>query len=118
MILSLAKHGYIQGQTLTDKSTGAHLCHAYTNVRYALAPQRWRRAIPLPESFSYGTRENPGDCRGIVGTCPQPGLFDLVDESTWTEDCFALSAYVPLGEAPEEGTDLLLHVLRLLRIQS
>lgn len=103
MILSLSKHGYIQGQTLTDKATGSQLCHAYTNVRYALPPQRWRRAIPLPASYSYGTRENPGDCRGVIGTYPQPGLLEAADESTWTEDCFALNVYVPVGKAPEHG---------------
>lgn len=106
---SLAHHGYIRG--LTISSATDTLCHYYGNLRYALPPsQRWRKAIPLPGSYSYGTHDEPADCQGVAGVCPQPGFGGPPDQSHWTEDCFQLNVYVPAQEPPERGMSACLPV--------
>lgn len=105
---SLAHHGYIRGLTLSNNA-----CHYYGNLRYALPPpQRWRKAIPLPDSYSYGSLDDPADCQGVAGVCPQGGFLEPPDESAWTEDCFRVNVYVPVGEVPDGGMFLafLVHI--------
>lgn len=106
---SLSHRGFIQGLTISKPSspnntTNTPLCHYFGGVRYGLAPsQRWRRASPLPESYSYGTKEQPGHCEGGTGVCPQPAFLGPQDQSAWSEDCFQCNVYVPIGEVPEGG---------------
>ncbi|PWY86128.1 carboxylesterase-lipase family protein [Aspergillus heteromorphus CBS 117.55] len=108
---SLAQHGYIQGVTLHTKATNTPLCHYFGGVRYALAPsERWRRAQKLPQSYSYGTKDQPGSCGGNTGVCPQPGFMDLSGQDDWTEDCFQCNLWVPLGEPPREGWPVLFFI--------
>ena len=110
--LSLAHRGYIQGSTLTS-STGSPLCRYFGGLRYALAPgQRWSRAIKLPPSYTYGTKERPGVHGADVcaNVCPQPGFRGPADETNWSEDCFQCNVYVPVGEVPEGGMFLIVYV--------
>lgn len=100
---SLAHRGYIQGLTLSAASTNTPLCHFFGGLRYALPPQRWRKAIPLPSGYSYGTKEQPGECDEGAGVCPQPEFLGPVDQSGWTEDVFQVNVWVPIGEAPKDG---------------
>ena len=102
---SLSHRGYIQGLTISKPSSDP-LCHYFGGVRYGLSPsERWRRAFPLPETYSYGTKEQPGRCEGGAGICPQPGFspIGLKDQEGWSEDCFQCNVYVPVGEVPEGG---------------
>ncbi|OJJ41076.1 hypothetical protein ASPWEDRAFT_102513 [Aspergillus wentii DTO 134E9] len=102
-IQSLGQRGYIQGTTIVSKSTNSPLCHYFGGLRYALPPaQRWRRAHPLPSSYTYGTKEQPGRHDGKAGVCPQPGFRGPADETGWSEDCFQCNVWVPVGEAPKE----------------
>ncbi|KAJ5142923.1 uncharacterized protein N7515_001710 [Penicillium bovifimosum] len=104
---SLAHRGTIQGVTIsTETSTPKDLCHYYGGVRYGLAPsQRWRRAKPLPASFTYGSAEAPGLCDSGAGLCPQPGFLHLSPENpdAWNEDCFQCNIWTPIGDEPEGG---------------
>jgi carboxylesterase type B len=72
----------------------------------ALPPaERWRRAQPLPASFSYGSEEEPGRCDGGAGLCPQPGFLNITPENpdAWDEDCFQCNVWTPIGEVPDGG---------------
>lgn len=101
---SLSHRGFVRGVTISSKATDTPLCHFYGGLRYGLAPsKRWRRAHPLPESYTYGTKEEPGLCDGGAGVCPQPGFIGPPDESSWTEDCFQCNVWVPIGEPPKDG---------------
>ena len=108
-VRSLSHRGFIQGLTISKPSSNNNnnntpLCHYFGGVRYGLAPsQRWRRASPLPETYSYGTKDQPGRCEGGAGVCPQPSFLGLQDQSGWSEDCFQCNVYVPAGEVPEGG---------------
>lgn len=100
---SLSHHGYIQGLTISASSTNTPLCHFFGNLRYGLPAQRWRRASVLPVDYSYGTREEPGKCEKGAGVCPQPAFLGPVDRSGWSEDCFQVNVWVPVGDGPEGG---------------
>lgn len=101
---SLSNRGHIKGSTLTSKATNKPLCHFFGGLRYALAPsERWRRAHQLPELYSYGTREHPGQHEGLSSVCPQPGFLGPADESAWSEDCFHCNVWVPIEEPPKGG---------------
>ena len=107
-IKSLSHRGFIQGLTISKPSNNKHnntpLCHYFGGVRYGLAPsQRWRRASPLPDNYSYGTKDQPGRCEGGAGVCPQPAFLGPQDQSAWSEDCFQCNVYVPVGEVPQGG---------------
>ncbi|KAI2703196.1 hypothetical protein CBS147317_4063 [Penicillium roqueforti] len=108
-IKSLAHRGIIQGvtiSTLSSPSQAKDLCRYFGGVRYGLAPaERWRRAQPLPASFTYGSGEAPGQCDGGAGLCPQPGFLNISPENpdAWNEDCFQCNVWTPIGEAPEGG---------------
>ncbi|KKK26045.1 hypothetical protein ARAM_007004 [Aspergillus rambellii] len=100
---SLSHRGYIQGVSLSSKSTNTLLCHFFGGLRYALPPpQRWRKARPLPPSYSYGTKDHPGYCPGAAGVCPQPNFMDLSVSEGWDEDCFQCNVWVPVGEPPDD----------------
>ncbi|PYH93767.1 alpha/beta-hydrolase [Aspergillus ellipticus CBS 707.79] len=108
---SLASRGYVQGVTLHSKATNEPLCHYFGGVRYALCPSgRWRRAQNLPQSYSYGTKDQPGRCDGNTGICPQPSFMDLSSTDGWTEDCFQSNVWVPLGEPPKDGWPVLFFI--------
>lgn len=107
---SLAHRGTIQGVTISTSSSptsqAKDLCHYFGGVRYGLAPaERWRRAQPLPASFTYGNEEVPGRCDGGAGLCPQPGFLNISPENpgAWNEDCFQCNVWTPIGEVPEGG---------------
>ncbi|KAJ5498228.1 hypothetical protein N7453_007279 [Penicillium expansum] len=107
---SLAHRGTIQGVTISTlpspTSQAKDLCHYFGGVRYGLAPvERWRRAQPLPASFTYGSEEVPGRCDGGAGLCPQPGFLNISPENpdAWDEDCFQCNVWTPIGEVPEGG---------------
>ncbi|KAJ5747928.1 uncharacterized protein N7511_009624 [Penicillium nucicola] len=102
---SLGHRGTIQGLTISNDQN-QDLCTYYGSVRYALPPsERWRRAKPLPQTYTYGTTDNPADCTTGAGLCPQPGFLNLSPETPdlWDEDCFQCNVWVPLGEVPEGG---------------
>lgn len=101
---SLAHRGYVQGTTLHSKATSQPLCHYFGCVRYALPPpERWRRAQKLPESYSYGTKDQPAPCDQDAAVCPQPSFMGRSYTKGFTEDCFQASVWVPLGEPPKGG---------------
>ncbi|KXG53782.1 Carboxylesterase, type B [Penicillium griseofulvum] len=108
-IKSLAHRGTIQGMTISTSSSptsqAKDLCHYFGGVRYGLAPaERWRRAQPLPVSFTYGSEEAPGRCDEGAGLCPQPGFRHIAETpDVWNEDCFQCNVWTPVGEAPEGG---------------
>ncbi|KAJ5309018.1 hypothetical protein PENANT_c020G00477 [Penicillium antarcticum] len=102
---SLGHRGTIQGLTISNDQN-QDLCTYYGGVRYAIKPsERWRRAKPLPKTYTYGTTENPADCTTGAGLCPQPGFLNLSPETPeiWDEDCFQCNVWVPLGDVPEGG---------------
>ncbi|KAF9882955.1 hypothetical protein FE257_004382 [Aspergillus nanangensis] len=108
---SLAGRGYIEGCTLSDKTTKTPLCHYFGGLRYALPPQqRWRRAEKLPESYSYGSKYQPGRCSGDTGVCPQPSFLSLSFGDNWSEDCFQTNVWVPTGEPPKGGWPVLFFI--------
>ena len=108
-IKSLAHRGTIQGVTISTSSSSTSnakdLCHYFGGVRYGLAPaERWRRAQPLPASFTYGSEEAPGRCNGGAGLCPQPGFRHTPENpDAWNEDCFQCNVWTPVGDVPEGG---------------
>ncbi|KAJ6175793.1 hypothetical protein N7485_002707 [Penicillium canescens] len=102
---SLGQRGTIQGLIISNNQN-KDLCTYYGGVRYGLpASERWRRAKPLPDTYTYGTDKNPRDCTTGAGVCPQPGFLNLSPENPdiWDEDCFQCNVWVPMGEPPEGG---------------
>lgn len=116
---SLAHHGIIEGVTISHN--GIDLCHYFGGVRYALPPtQRWRRARPLPASFSYGSKDRPGRCDGGAGLCPQLGFNPKTwnedwNEEAWDEDCFQCNIWVPIGDVPRGGWPVFIFIRKCLR---
>ncbi|KAJ5860835.1 uncharacterized protein N7529_008145 [Penicillium soppii] len=106
-LTNLAHRGTIQGVTISAPSPNSRdLCHYFGGIRYGLAPsQRWRRAKPLPTSFSYGSKNAPGNHNGGAGLCPQPGFLNLSPENpdAWSEDCFQCNIWTPVGKPPAGG---------------
>lgn len=101
---SLEHRGFVQGVTLTDRTTNAPWCHYFGGLRYALPPtKRWRKAQRLPPSYSYGSKDHPGQCAGETGVCPQPSFPGLSLGDNWSEDCFQCNVWVPTGEPPKDG---------------
>lgn len=118
---SLSHRGVIQGVTISTASGNSgeftDLCHYFGGVRYGLAPiQRWRRARPLPSTYSYGTQDRPGQCETGAGLCPQPGFMTIAppNEDAWTEDCFQCNVWVPAGEAPRGGWPVFIFIREYL----
>ncbi|PWY93632.1 alpha/beta-hydrolase [Aspergillus sclerotioniger CBS 115572] len=108
---SLGHRGYVQGVTLHSKATDKPLCHYFGGVRYALPPlERWRKALKLPESYSYGTKDQPASCDGDTGVCPQPSFMNRSYTKGYTEDCFESTVWVPLGEPPKGGWPVLFFI--------
>lgn len=108
---SLSHRGVISGSTLVSKTSNQPLCHYFGGLRYALAPaERWRRAVKLPSSYTYGSKERPGQHDGLSGVCPQPPFRMLADESGWNEDCFQCNVWVPVGEPPAGGWPVLIYI--------
>ncbi|CAG8090844.1 unnamed protein product [Penicillium salamii] len=110
---SLAHRGTIQGVTISTASSSQDLCHYFGGLRYGLAPsQRWRRATPIPASFTYGSTDAPGRCDGGAGLCPQPGFLNLSPENpdAWNEDCFQCNVWTPLGEPPAGGWPVFVYI--------
>ncbi|KAL4876163.1 Alpha/Beta hydrolase protein [Aspergillus karnatakaensis] len=108
-VTSLGNKGYVKGVTISDSSK-KDLCHYFGGVRYALGPSaRWRKAQKLPDTYSYGTKDQPFQCPGTTGTCPQPAFMNL-SCSDWDEDCFQCNIWVPLGEPPKDGWPILFFI--------
>jgi hypothetical protein len=105
----LAHRGFVHGSTISNSSHA--LCHFFGGVRYALPPaERWRKALRLPPSYSYGSRERPGQHDRGAGVCPQPGFLGPPDESHWSEDCFQCNVWLPVGEPPVGGWPVLVYI--------
>lgn len=101
---SLGPRGYVQGVTISTKSSNTPLCHYFGGLRYALPPpERWRKAQKLPSTYSYGTKRSPYRCPGSTGVCPQSTFMDLPVAQDWNEDCFQCNIWIPLGEPPRKG---------------
>ena len=116
---SLAHRGFIQGVTISTPTGTSDLCRYFGGVRYALPPlQRWRRARPLPSTYSYGSRDQFGQCDGGARLCPQPGFMSLSppNEDAWTEDCFQCNVWVPTGEAPKGGWPVFIFIRTCLAL--
>ncbi|KAL3472204.1 Alpha/Beta hydrolase protein [Aspergillus californicus] len=108
---SLAQRGYVQGVTISSKSSNSPLCHYFGGLRYALPPpERWRKAPPLPPTYSYGTKNQPYECPGSTGVCPQANFMDLSASEGWNEDCVQCNVWVPLGEPPKDGWPVLFYI--------
>ena len=102
---NLEPRGYIEGFTISSKGTGVPLCRFYGGVRYGLPPsRRWARAHYLPETYNYGTKDQPGECYDGVNICPQPTVDGKIDDAGWSEDCFQCNVWVPIEVAPKNGT--------------
>ena len=102
----LEPRGFVEGLTFKDKSSGRPLCHYFGGIPYALPPVgpfRWQKPRPLPSSFRYGTRVNPGRYTGGTGVCPQPGFGKDIDTRLWDEDCLQCNIWMPVGTPPDEG---------------
>ncbi|KAF7589257.1 hypothetical protein BBP40_004553 [Aspergillus hancockii] len=107
----LAHRGFIQGVTLANKNTNTPLCHYFGGVRYASPPsERWRKAQKLPSSYTYGSKDHPGQCTEKAGVCPQPSFLNLSLEEGWTEDCFQCNVWVPVGDPPRDGWPVLVFI--------
>jgi Carboxylesterase family len=111
--LNLAQNGYLQGvkiresQVAGNASSDVTLTHYFGGVRYALPPsQRWGIAQALPSDYSYGTKEQPGNCDGRTVTCPQPYAGD---EGS-SEDCFQCNIWTPVGERPAGGVPINIYI--------
>ncbi|KAE8383038.1 Alpha/Beta hydrolase protein [Aspergillus bertholletiae] len=108
---SLEHRGFVQGVTLTDRTSNSPWCHYFGGLRYALPPtERWRKAQRLPPSYSYGTKDHPGQCAGAAGVCPQPSFPGLSLGEGWGEDCFQCNVWVPAGEPPKNGWPVLVFI--------
>lgn len=106
---SLEHRGFVQGVTLTDRTTNSPWCHYFGGLRYALPPtERWRKAQKLPPSYSYGSKDHPGQCAGATGVCPQPTFPRLSLGDSLSEDCFQCNVWVPAGEPPKDGRSTIL----------
>lgn len=101
---SLDTRGYIQGCTISTRSSNTPLCHYFGGLRYALPPtKRWRKAQKLPLTYSYGTKDRPYQCPGATQSCPQATFFNLSSTAAGNEDCFQCNVWVPHGDPPENG---------------
>ncbi|KAL4798934.1 Alpha/Beta hydrolase protein [Aspergillus venezuelensis] len=108
---SLGPRGYVQGRTISSKPSNTPLCHYFGGIQYALPPpQRWRKARKLPESYTYGTKDQPFHCPGATHSCPQVIFSNISTEELGQEDCFQCNVWVPLGEPPEEGWPVLVFI--------
>ncbi|KAL5342619.1 Alpha/Beta hydrolase protein [Aspergillus crustosus] len=108
---SLGPRGYVQGCTILSKSPISPLCHYFGGIRYALPPSvRWRKAHPLPPTYSYGTRHHPYQCPGATKVCPQTTFMDQASTEGDNEDCFQCNVWVPLGEPPAGGWPVLVFI--------
>ncbi|KAL2833457.1 Alpha/Beta hydrolase protein [Aspergillus cavernicola] len=108
---SLAQRGYVQGVTISSKSSNSPLCHYFGGLRYALPPpERWRMAQHLPPTYSYGTKDQPFQCPGATGVCPQANFMDPSAAVGWNEDCFQCNVWIPLGEPPKDGWPVLFFI--------
>ncbi|KAJ5371480.1 uncharacterized protein N7496_007572, partial [Penicillium cataractarum] len=97
----LRQRGFVQGTKYSIN--GIPTCLSFTGVRYALPSKRWTRAKPLSSSFTYGTRENPGQCASVSAVCPQMEWDGTFNEASWSEDCFQTNIWMPNEDPPEEG---------------
>lgn len=100
---AIGHRGYVEGVTISSKTTGKPLCNYFGGVRYGLAPpERWRRSQKLPAGYQYGTKERPYKCPDGTGNCPQPTFLNGMP-IPWDEDCFQCNIWVPLGTPPKDG---------------
>ncbi|BCS27319.1 uncharacterized protein APUU_60367A [Aspergillus puulaauensis] len=100
---ALGDRGYVEGVTISSKTTGKPFCNNFGGIRYGLAPpERWRKAQKLPAGYQYGTKERPYKCPGGTGNCPQPTFLNKTP-IPWDEDCFQCSIWVPVGTPPKDG---------------
>ncbi|KAL4906535.1 hypothetical protein BDW74DRAFT_134069 [Aspergillus multicolor] len=108
---SLGPRGYVQGYTISSRSSNAPLCRYLGGLRYALPPaKRWRKAQKLPSNYSYGTRKSPFRCPGATNSCPQAMLFGLPGTEAADEDCFQCNVWVPHGKPPVNGWPVLVFI--------
>ncbi|KAL3479092.1 Alpha/Beta hydrolase protein [Aspergillus californicus] len=90
--------GSIRGLQFENKS------RRFLNVAYALPPigdRRWRKPQPLPESYSYSTRDGaPFDGTSFGQVCLQPNYSASVKKQIpkhdYGEDCLRLNIWTPV----------------------
>ncbi|MCJ1402375.1 hypothetical protein MMC11_005595 [Xylographa trunciseda] len=58
---------------------------------------RWKTAQALPQTYRYGSEEEPTDFTGLSAECPQSGI------SATSEDILQCNIWIPLGPPPEDG---------------
>lgn len=109
--------GIIRGITLLNLDTGRPKCHYIGGVPYALpeiGKRRWKRARELPNHFSYGSTEKPGDFTEPSTVCPQLGIVSR-SGSPMSEDCLKCNIWIPLGEPPTDGWPVWFFIRKLVK---
>ncbi|WPG98783.1 Hypothetical protein R9X50_00157900 [Acrodontium crateriforme] len=85
-------------------------CRYFGGLPYGLpplGPYRFRQPRALPESYRYGTKENPGRFQGGTAVCPQP---KFPNQSLWNEDMLQLNIYISPGEKPAKGWPVFFYI--------
>lgn len=103
----VGQQGWIEGLELQSPETNEIVAHYFGGLRYALPPignLRFRKTVPLPDDYIYGSEQFPGSCVDACNVCPQPlWLLDVPAHIT-NEDCLQLNVWVPVGSPkPVEG---------------
>ncbi|KAI9375280.1 alpha/beta-hydrolase [Aspergillus egyptiacus] len=93
--------GGVKGLQFDNKS------RRFANVAYALPPvgeRRWRKPLPLPQSYSYSPEGAPFDATKFGQVCLQPNYSASVKKNIpqhdYGEDCLRLNIWTPV---PKKG---------------
>lgn len=111
--------GYIEGVTISSGSNTSidrPLCRYFGGLPYALppvGPYRFKKARPLPECYSYGTKANPGRFSRGTAICPQPTFRSAPDASLFDENCLQLNIYIPTSDRPVEGWPVFFYIVSM-----
>ncbi|MCJ1352943.1 MAG: hypothetical protein MMC33_002927 [Icmadophila ericetorum] len=100
---------YLHSPSPSSPSSPKIKCHRLSNLPYALPPQRFRKANPLPSDHTYGgTADEPFDATALCPLAPQDfgkkkerGGYR---EEVMKEDCLRCLVWIPAGLAgPPRG---------------